>query len=134
MNGTFSTAFTSSYDISSFSMGNRKIGNIILMCWEVINILWLGFFFFKTTKESLLVSTQSLDHTKSCSNIDNLIIGWSERKTRLVSITSITINVFNLPGLIWSILHLLTLILFWNSLVNVLKEVLNFTCLDTLLF
>jgi hypothetical protein len=104
------------------------------MSWEVVDILWLIFFFFNTTEESLFVSAQSLNDTKCGSDINNLIIGWSEIKTRLVSITSITINVLDLPGLIWSFLHLLVLVLLWNSLVNVFEEMLNFSCLDTLLF
>jgi len=134
MDGTLGSTFSGSNDVSSFGMGDRNVSDIILMCWEACDVLWLILLFLNTTEEFLLVCAQSLNNTKSCGNINDLIVGSSETKARLVSVTSITVDVFNLPGLIWSILHLLVLILLWNSLVNVFEEVLNFSCLDTLLF
>jgi len=103
------------------------------MAWEVVDVLWLRLLFFDTTKEPLFMGAQSLNDTESSGNIDDLIVGWSKSKARLVSVTSITVDVFNLPSLIWSVLHLLVCVLLWNSFMNVFKEVLNFTVLDTLL-
>jgi len=80
MNSTLSTTFSSSNDVSSLSMGNRDGSNIILMCWETVDVLWLILLLFNSTKEFLLVCAQSLNDTEGCSDINDLIVGSSEIK------------------------------------------------------
>jgi hypothetical protein len=66
VNGTFGTAFSGSDDISTFGVGYRYSCDVILMSWEVVDVLWLRLLFFDTTEESLFMCAQSLDNTKSC--------------------------------------------------------------------
>ena len=106
MNGRLGSALTRADDVSAFGKGNRHIGDVILMSWKVVDVLWLILLFLDTSEKSLLMSAQRLNNTKSRRNVNDLIICSPERKGGLVSVASKSVDMINLPSFIGSFFHL----------------------------
>lgn len=131
VNRRFCTAFACGDNVPTFSMSQREISDIVLMCWEVSHIFWLSFCLFSASKELLGVVFQILDNTESGRHEDDLVISLSEIKARLISITSISIDVLDFVSMVRPIMYLLSSILIWNSFVDVSEEMLDFSGSNT---
>ena len=122
MHGRHLTTFSSSDDVSQLSSGNVEGSDIVLMEWPVLEVLVSIFFFFDTSKESLLSCFNILDDTKSGSWEDDLIVVFSKVADSLVSVSGEPIDVVNLIRTVW--LGVVPVDIFWGLFSDLLEECL----------
>ena len=122
MHGRHLTTFSSSDDVSQLSSGNVEGSDIVLMEWPVLEVLVSIFFFFDTSKESLLSCFNILDDTKSGSWENDLIVVFSKVADSLVSVSREPIDVVNLIRTVW--LGVVPVDIVWGLFSDLLEECL----------
>ena len=106
MDGRFSSTLSSGHDISStLCLTNMEVSDVILMIGPLVLVLLLSLGLLESTEIFLFASVEILNYTKSCTHVDNLIVGLTKVEARGVSVSCIPIDMVYFVGHCWSLLE-----------------------------